>query len=470
VATFDKERIYFEYPENTVSKEVDAFYKIEGQASCQNVSGKHSVVMNDLSKVHAEDIKEIRDKDVPYGMVEDKENYLDDCILKVLTAVVMDGTIVDRSKYGKTDAKRIQFKISKPEKIEYLKSILDESNIPYTFKPATKSPTNKLQPYYIRIYAHHARWIFKQLNGIKELPKYFESLDKNSFEQFLEVLSNTDGYQLNGNTLEWNTTSKNDVDVIQIAATLNGYLFSYKEELNGSGFDNGKKQYRCCIRKDITKNRKMKITKTDGGTSYCLTMPSGRFVTRYNGKVAFSGNTSILKHRDTDPLERLVFLLNTIEGKPVHKGSYAGWIKFNLKRNSSKNSFPFLIAYHHGKGGNAKRSKGILYSQMDAMEYPDANLIISGHDHNKIYDPSNVRRRINTHGKTYKDTVHWLKTGSYKKSSDDFGWEVEKGFTPKRLGGWFVDLEYNRSTKTIDGKEIETAYVDCIVTEAIPVR
>jgi hypothetical protein len=180
--------------------------------------------------------------------------------------------------------------------------------------------------------------------------------------------------------------------------------------------------------------------------------------------------TSILKHRDTDPLERLVFLLNTIEGKPVQKGSYAGWIKFNLKRNLSKNSLPFLIAYHHGKGGNAKRSKGILYSQMDAMEYPDANLIISGHDHNKIYDPSNVRRRINTHGKTYKDTVHWLKTGSYKKSSDDFGWEVEKGFTPKRLGGWFVDLEYVRNSKTIDGKETETSYVDCIVTEAIPLR
>jgi hypothetical protein len=81
---------------------------------------------------------------------------------------------------------------------------------------------------------------------------------------------------------------------------------------------------------------------------------------------------------------------------------------------------------------------------MDAMQYPDANLIVSGHDHNKIYDPSNVRTRIGNKG-IYNDTVHWLKTGSYKLPSKGFGWEIEKGFMGKRMGGWWCDLHVSQN-------------------------
>ena len=180
--------------------------------------------------------------------------------------------------------------------------------------------------------------------------------------------------------------------------------------------------------------------------------------------------SNIRGRHDTDVLDRLVFLLNTVEGSPVHKGQYAGWVKFTLMRNEQMQS-TFIIAYHHGGGGNAKRSKGVLYSQMDAMEMPDANLIVSGHDHNKIYDPSNVRRRLDIRtGKTYHDTVHWLKTGSYKRSSDTDGWEVQKKFTPKKLGGWFVELEHKRVRKYEGGKEIEaTTFVEPKIYEAVPI-
>lgn len=177
--------------------------------------------------------------------------------------------------------------------------------------------------------------------------------------------------------------------------------------------------------------------------------------------------TAILKHRDTDILDRLVYLLNQHPGKQVIKGDYAGWVLINMVRKGSNDTRQFRIAYHHGKGGSAKRSKGILYSQMDAMEYPDAHMIVSGHDHNKLYDPSNVRRRIagQKNMYTYNDTVHWLKTGSYKRSSDSMGWEVEKGFHPKRLGGWFVKLTYTRQQVKRD-----FSYISPTVTEAKPLH
>ena len=183
--------------------------------------------------------------------------------------------------------------------------------------------------------------------------------------------------------------------------------------------------------------------------------------------------TAIMRHRDTDIIDRLVYLLNQDSTFTTQKGSYSGWIYLKLypQLGKSRKVATFRIAYHHGKGGNAKRSKGILYSQMDAMEYPDANLIVSGHDHNKIYDPSNVRRRMAYQKAiyTYKDTVHWIKTGSYKQSADDFGWEVEKGFMPKRLGGWFVKLRQSRRTFVRDKKTTEIFVVTPKITEAVPI-
>ena len=183
--------------------------------------------------------------------------------------------------------------------------------------------------------------------------------------------------------------------------------------------------------------------------------------------------TAIMRHRDTDIIDRLVYLLNQDSTFTTQKGSYSGWIYLKLypQLGKSRKVATFRIAYHHGKGGNAKRSKGILYSQMDAMEYPDANLIVSGHDHNKIYDPSNVRRRMAYQKAiyTYKDTVHWIKTGSYKQSADDFGWEVEKGFMPTRLGGWFVKLRQSRRTFVRDKKTTEMFVVTPKITEAVPV-
>lgn len=224
-----------------------------------------------------------------------------------------------------------------------------------------------------------------------------------------------------------------------------------------------------CYRDPRTKAADINPTYIQRGRSYLdlVVEDSYEFLKPYTENLLlFSyGNheTEILKRRDTDPLERLIFLLN--QNGQVHKGAYSGWIQFKISRSGSNSFETFNIAYHHGKGGNAKRSKGILYSQLDAMEFPDADLIVSGHDHNKIYDPSNVRKRITGTGRTYQDTVHWLKTGSYKKSSDDFGWEVQKGFMSKKMGGWFVDLKYNRS----QSGEREVSYIEPTIYEATPV-
>lgn len=193
---------------------------------------------------------------------------------------------------------------------------------------------------------------------------------------------------------------------------------------------------------------------------------SAEFLMNYRDEIMFMGygnhETKIMERRDTDPLARIVSMLN-MGGANVQIGAYAGWIKIRMK-DGQKKSKSFNIRYHHGYGGGAKRSKGILNAQIDAMAHPDAHLIVSGHDHNKIYDPSNVRQRVTDTGKIYEDTIHWLKTGSYKMHKRTFGYETQGGMTYTRMGGWFVDLTMNRFRH---GKT-DVSYIDCQVMEAVP--
>lgn len=138
--------------------------EIETRMSKQIVSDKHQVLLGD-EKVLAKDIYNEQTKHlshlirpcsntlIPYsGELSVNE-------VRLLTWVVTDGCIVSCSD----KKKRIQFKLSKPRKIEALKELLEEMNIKYTFRLCKKSGINKLQPYYIRIYGEDARVIFNLL-------------------------------------------------------------------------------------------------------------------------------------------------------------------------------------------------------------------------------------------------------------------------------------------------------------------
>jgi len=118
------------------------------------------------------------------------------------------------------------------------------------------------------------------------------------------------------------------------------------------------------------------------------------------------------------------------------------------------------IHYHHGFGGSAKRSKGMLDVQIEAMKYPDAHILVRGHTHQKWYDPSTARMRVTRNGKIYKDKIKYIQSGSYVDGigAGKAGWAVEKNFNPTDIGGWFVDFKYKKSndTQVIITQVIET--------------
>lgn len=152
--------------------------------------------------------------------------------------------------------------------------------------------------------------------------------------------------------------------------------------------------------------------------------------------------TNILKRLHTDPIDRLVQLLKTA-GSKVVAGGYSGWLVYRHRYSKGQHTARYVQHYHHGYGGNAPRSKGVLKVDLNMKRVPDADLITRGHDHNKWHMPQVVERLSQRTMTTEKVQVDNLQTGSYKMMTDGFGgWEVEKGFDQPVMGGYFVDLNF----------------------------
>ena len=169
----------------------------------------------------------------------------------------------------------------------------------------------------------------------------------------------------------------------------------------------------------------------------------GEKLSKYADVIKFisKGNheTNIEKRQMVSPIDRVAQIINA-NGGHVEVGGYAGWLVVSASRNGSTRR-RFNIHYHHGYGGGAKRSKGILGADIDQKDFPDADFILRGHDHQKWHLPVTVDR-INHQCKLEQRTVHHLRLGSYKKLGDRYaGWATEKNFATPRLGGWWARIQ-----------------------------
>lgn len=165
--------------------------------------------------------------------------------------------------------------------------------------------------------------------------------------------------------------------------------------------------------------------------------------------------TNILKRLETDVTKRLVAALKE-RGVNAVSGEYNGWVIFSIARTEGKNVARAYASYHHGSGGNAPRSKGVLGVDINQKENPDADIVFRGHDHNKWLVPQTVRRLNHTNKKMVRKIVRHVQLGSYKMMSEKSGWEQEKGFGEPTLGGWKLIL----SQTTDDQGSLKVAIID----------
>lgn len=171
-------------------------------------------------------------------------------------------------------------------------------------------------------------------------------------------------------------------------------------------------------------------------------------------KLIGQGNheTNITKRHGVDVIQRTVGVLND-KGGQIVAGYYAGWVilKCDWQGKGKRRSYP--LHYHHGYGGSAKRSKGVLNVDIDMKDYPQASIIARGHTHQKWYHPV-MRDVLTAQFQHAQETVHVVQTGSYKKKDRSIGWEVEKGFSTPRLGGWRFTIKPQGNEYSIQCHEL----------------
>lgn len=225
-----------------------------------------------------------------------------------------------------------------------------------------------------------------------------------------------------------------------------GYCF-----FNGDLFD-----VMGCYKDPRSKSEDVRPEYISSSTSYLDAVITDvyEFLKPYADRILFIGygnhETAILKHRDTDPINRLIHLLNQ-GGHNILKSMYYGVARFRFQRNGRSMNDIYLV-HHHGYGGNAKRSKGVLNVDLNSQRFPFADIYFSGHIHQKWQVPVTQEQINQVDELSTKEQIH-ICGGCYKglDKPKNMGWAVEKGMSPSVTGGWFITLNINR----IHGGEVK---------------
>lgn len=158
--------------------------------------------------------------------------------------------------------------------------------------------------------------------------------------------------------------------------------------------------------------------------------------------------TAIIKHQETDLLQRFVDLMNYKNKANIFTGGYGGWMVIR-KEVKTGTSISKMLKYFHGSGGGGIVTKGAINLTRALETYENMDIFVMGHIHENA-SRNDVRDAVqyNPGKRTYEliqKQIHLAITGTYKEEYvDGFGgWHVERGAPIKPLGGRILTLTGN---------------------------
>ena len=158
------------------------------------------------------------------------------------------------------------------------------------------------------------------------------------------------------------------------------------------------------------------ITNTDNQLNVKLN-EAFEFLKPYQKNILFFGRgnheESILKYNGLDVLEMLTTMLNVGSEHKILYGNYANFLRFTFKQNN-RNEYHYDIFAHHGCGGSAPATKGML--DFGALTKGiNADLIWLAHKHNSLIDYSAPIMHIDQSGQVILKNRQCIETPSYQK-------------------------------------------------------
>jgi hypothetical protein len=167
--------------------------------------------------------------------------------------------------------------------------------------------------------------------------------------------------------------------------------------------------------------------------------------------------TAIIKHGETDLLQRFASTLNYSTGSAVQVGGYGGTIDIRVLHDTIR-GVNFVVHYFHGHSGGGVVSRGVIHDQRLLAGTEGYDLTWMGHVHELYYHQNMVHRYDRSTKTLIQKPIHQLRTATYKEEWDGgyMGFHTERGRGPKPLGGYWLKLETSRNTsKDNKGPELQ---------------
>jgi hypothetical protein len=167
--------------------------------------------------------------------------------------------------------------------------------------------------------------------------------------------------------------------------------------------------------------------------------------------------TAIIKHGETDLLQRFASTLNYSTGSAVQVGGYGGTIDIRVLHDTIR-GVNFVVHYFHGHSGGGAVSRGVIHDQRLLAGTEGYDLTWMGHVHELYYHQNMVHRYDRSTKTLIQKPIHQLRTATYKEEWDGgyMGFHTERGRGPKPLGGYWLKLETSRNTsKDNKGPELQ---------------
>ena len=417
VAQFDEQgNISFSTPQYLSYKIAPRIVNVKTNMGDELVTMNHRLIINN-KKVKVQDliIKGFTQTQQRFAGYLSKQyrnaiDYSDDYI-RLLVWLIMDGTFVLSSK----NKIRIQFKLSKQRKIDKLMEILNKLHIPFTFRKATKSKFNKLQPYMIRIYGQYARDIVKDLDYKKEIPtKWIFGLSEQQAHIVFETIKETDGSP-RYNHIQWSSINKTNIERMQLIALFNNIPFKYHKTQN-SGFNPNSHIYRANIYPYGLFGSRAKFVVEDKPTAVvAIQTEKGTLITRRNGKVNFTSNSRLERRAHFNPLQNLCNL------KDIPYCGYSCVIRFRVGKHLRKDGrisprVEYVFYAHHTTGGGSTPGGKLNRIAKLREIFEGADAYLGAHNHFKAEgEPSIFYLSKSGNGKATlkKKRIHYIDTGSF---------------------------------------------------------
>lgn len=145
---------------------------------------------------------------------------------------------------------------------------------------------------------------------------------------------------------------------------------------------------------------------------------AAHFLYPYHENILFMGRgnheESVMKYNGLDLIQMLAVMLNMGKKHKIDVGNYANFLRFSWLDGRKKMVAHYDIFAHHGAGGSAPVTKGMIdFSRL--AKGVNADLIWTGHKHNSIVDYSDPIMYISQNGKVLLKNRQLIQTPSYQK-------------------------------------------------------